>query len=94
MQDLQETLHPDEVLTRRQEKHLGTSDMAHESLHHHPKYLSSELLEQLENLNYVNSSNSNHQLLTEKGRKGGEEGRDEKEEKWRRGGRRKEGLKQ
>lgn len=28
MQDLQETLHSDEALTRREEKYLGTSDMA------------------------------------------------------------------
>lgn len=82
MQDLQETLHPDEVLTRRQEKHLGTSDMAHESLRHHPKYLSSELLEQLQNLNYFTSSNSNHHLLKEKRREGGEKGGEENEEKW------------
>lgn len=60
----------DKALTRRQKKHLGTIDialqtyvMAQEPLHHHNKYLSSQLLEQLQNLNCFNSSNSNHNLL-------------------------------
>lgn len=50
----------DKALTRRQKKHLGTFGMAlqtcvmaQESLHHHHKYLSSDLLEQLQNLNSI-----------------------------------------